>query len=118
MDVDEEEEEEEQEEVEEEEWWWCLWDLGSLGCVFGEIEETLGGGGGGVRCLGLRGGEEDSGGLLATMSPWSLSTTSASRLSAWAFSSTLSDIISVAATIFWPRWRTSWVPCSMVLATV
>lgn len=92
-DVDEEHEEEEEDERRR------GYGVGVLRTIFGDIEETLGGGGGGGCCFSLRGGD-NTGCLLATMSPWSLSTTSASRLSAWAFSSTLSVIISVAAIIF------------------
>lgn len=84
----------------------CGKGVGGLWSTCGDTEETLGGGEGGG-CWFSRSGGGGSGRLRATTSPWSLSTTSASRKSAWAFSSTLSFIISDAAAICWPRWRTS-----------
>ncbi len=62
--------------------------------------------------------EVTSGDLLAIIRPCSLSTTSTNRLNAWAFSSTLSVILSVTSTIFCLRSRASLLLWSILLATV
>ncbi len=62
--------------------------------------------------------EGTSGDLLAIIRPCSLSTTSTNRLNAWAFSSTLSVILSVTSTIFCLRSRASLLLWSILLATV
>lgn len=66
-------------------------------------------------CWGL---EVTSGDLLAIIRPCSLSTTSTNRLNAWAFSSTLSVILSVTSTIFCLRSRASLLLWFILLATV
>lgn len=110
---DEEQEEDDDEEVDSGRWW----RNGALRTILGDKDETRLGGWGGVRCL-----TQPVGGgiwfLLATINPWSLSTTSTNKLRAWAFSSTLYVMSSVAATILCPRWRTSSLVYSIVLATL